>query len=138
MARSEVRWGDALGGYEFQRGIARAERRRPIDARRHERVAAAQARGTHTSIQWWVLQRLTGDRCVRCKTPRRHLVGQTLTKDHIRPVSCGGSDSILNIQPLCRPCNTAKHRLFEGAYITTEIREWVRRYAQQVVDEIRR
>ncbi len=31
-----------------------------------------------------------------------------LTKDHVQPVSKGGTDKIENIVPACRPCNHRK------------------------------
>jgi 5-methylcytosine-specific restriction endonuclease McrA len=32
-----------------------------------------------------------------------------LTADHVVPLSKGGTNSVSNIQPLCRPCNNAKY-----------------------------
>lgn len=62
--------------------------------------------GTHTSAQWEQLKRRMNYKCVKCQGLERD-VG-TLTKDHIIPVSSGGTDNITNIQPLCRKCNSTK------------------------------
>lgn len=44
--------------------------------------------------------------CVRCS--KRMQRPSLLTRDHILPVSKGGSDSLTNLQPLCRKCNSRK------------------------------
>lgn len=60
--------------------------------------------GSHTNLQWNELVERYGGRCLCCgKT------GTTLTRDHIVPVRLGGSNSIENIQPLCKSCNSKKH-----------------------------
>lgn len=48
------------------------------------------------------LRAKVGDRCAWCARRRR------LTIDHIKPLCKGGSDSIKNIQFLCKPCNSMK------------------------------
>ncbi len=60
------------------------------------------AEGTHSSEEWETVRNYWG-RCLSC--------GSTvapLCEDHIVPLCRGGSDSITNIQPLCRECNSAK------------------------------
>lgn len=60
------------------------------------------AEGSHTIEEWLAICGLARWRCLSCKKLK------PLTRDHIIPLSKGGSDYIYNIQPLCRPCNSAK------------------------------
>ncbi len=57
--------------------------------------------GRHTKKEWEDLKAQYGNQCLRCGGPN-------VIKDHVVPVKCGGSDSIENIQPLCRACNQTK------------------------------
>jgi 5-methylcytosine-specific restriction endonuclease McrA len=59
--------------------------------------------GNHTSQEWLDLCKLYGYKCLACGQ-----VGK-LTKDHIKPLSKGGTNDISNIQPLCKSCNSRKH-----------------------------
>jgi len=69
---------------------------------RSQRLATARAKGTHTDEQWNDLLESCGYHCCKCG------IDAPLVKDHIKPLYQGGSDSIDNIQPLCRKCNSAK------------------------------
>ncbi len=71
-------------------------------ARRH-RATRLGLPGTHTTVQWVELCRHFGGMCVKCGAHGK------LEEDHIIPVTVpGSSDSIENIQPLCRKCNAGK------------------------------
>lgn len=59
--------------------------------------------GAHTADEW-IAVRDTYGCCVNCGR-----MDIPLTEDHIIPLAVGGTDSIDNIQPLCRPCNEHKH-----------------------------
>lgn len=80
------------------------ERIAHLKARRYARERNAE--GSHTLEDWKLLKEKFGNRCAVCREDKK------LTKDHIQPLSKGGTDYIENIQPLCRNCNSKKHNKF--------------------------
>ncbi len=71
--------------------------------KRRRRLEAARALGTHTIEEWQALCVEFDYRCVRCGASC-----EKIHKDHVLPLYQGGSDSVDNLQPLCRRCNCAK------------------------------
>lgn len=65
----------------------------------HNKVANG---GSHSTAEWLELCELFGGVCLSC------LQSGKLTRDHVVPVSVGGTNDIENIQPLCQSCNSAK------------------------------
>ena len=60
--------------------------------------------GNHTDEEWEAKKAQYSYRCIYCgKKPK------LLTKDHIVPINSGGDNSINNIVPSCRRCNSRKH-----------------------------
>lgn len=57
-----------------------------------------------TQSEFRTLKEFYGGKCLRCGATDKEIV-----PDHVVPLSEGGSDSIDNIQPLCRGCNSWKH-----------------------------
>jgi len=62
--------------------------------------------GTHTQEQWLRVKAKQHYRCASCQQTEYQC--GPLTKDHIIPLRLGGTDSISNIQALCKSCNSSK------------------------------
>jgi len=60
--------------------------------------------------QWPILVEACENKCVRCGVAKAELHGGSLTRDHIIPRHMGGNNSISNIQPVCRNCNSSKSK----------------------------
>jgi 5-methylcytosine-specific restriction endonuclease McrA len=57
-----------------------------------------------TAAQWAAMKAHYKFRCVYCGRKQK-----LLTMDHIQPLSQGGSHTLRNIVPACRPCNSRKN-----------------------------
>jgi 5-methylcytosine-specific restriction endonuclease McrA len=95
-------WRGGVTRYEaHKRWVAKNPKRMAhLKARRYARERGAE--GNHTLEEWEELKARLNNLCANCGEAK------PLTKDHIMPLSEGGSDYISNIQPLCRNCNSRK------------------------------
>jgi len=85
--------------YVSARAAARAgERRREARER-----ATRKDIGYHTELEWQAILREHNHSCAYCQNT------ENIERDHIIPLSKGGTEMADNIQPLCRTCNRKKH-----------------------------
>jgi len=76
-----------------------------LKARRYAREKGAI--GDHSLEEWENLKIEFNNKCAFCRKQVK------LTKDHIIPLSEGGTDFIDNIQPLCKSCNSKKWKFIK-------------------------
>ena len=79
-------------------------RKKRLESKRIHRALKYGSGGRHSESEWRMLLEICGQRCLACGTFDK------LTRDHIVPLSNGGHDGIMNIQPLCWSCNSSKNR----------------------------
>lgn len=95
-------------GPEPKREYARQWRARNPDKSRAIQYASyakrKAAQGAHSPQQWDEVVRYFNGACAYCLTPT-----QVLAREHVVPLSAGGSDDIENIVPACRSCNSRKN-----------------------------
>lgn len=72
------------------------------DTKRNCKLKRRGAQGSHTENEWQDLLAKHDHKCISCGD------NKDLTRDHIIPISKGGTNFIENIQPLCRSCNSRK------------------------------
>lgn len=64
-----------------------------------------------TLRQWQIIKAIYGSRCAYCGRKVKRL-----TKDHIVPLSKGGTHTVNNIVPACKSCNLRKYVGIPGDY----------------------
>ena len=71
--------------------------------RANRRALKAGAEGSHTAADWLTILDYYDNACLKCGST------ENIHKDHIVPLSVGGSNRASNLQPLCKSCNSTKH-----------------------------
>ena len=103
----EIRWKENHPeDYKEMRRRERVKNKERINhANRMYYLRKSGAEGSFTIGEWELLKKQYGFTCPLCKRTEPNI---KLTKDHIIPLSKGGSNFIENIQPLCLGCNARK------------------------------
>lgn len=73
--------------------------------RRRSRILGCQDH--HTEQEWLIILRSHGRKCAYCRTSGTKK--NPITRDHIVPISKGGTNSARNLVPACKSCNSKKH-----------------------------
>ncbi len=77
-----------------------------VAATNRRRALKYASESTHTEEEWQELKAFYNFKCLRCGVQEPDI---KLTRDHVIPLTQGGSDSIDNVQPLCARCNSKKN-----------------------------
>lgn len=90
----------------YQREYGKANRDKLTLYTNARRARKLEAEGSHTEEEWQELKAFYNFKCLRCGKQEPDI---KLTRDHVTPLTQGGSDFIGNVQPLCARCNSKKN-----------------------------
>ena len=90
----------------YQREYGKAHRDKLTLYTNNRRARKLEAEGSHSDEQWQKLKASYDFKCLCCGRAEPEII---LTRDHVIPLTEGGSDSIDDIQPLCTHCNSKKN-----------------------------
>lgn len=106
-ARKKNRDAGRIRDREAYKNNPEVKRRKDIQAAEKNRRRRALLYGIdtqhHTEQEWQDLCERYDHRCLCCGERK------PLSRDHVIPVTSGGLDTIENIQPLCKGCNSKKN-----------------------------
>jgi 5-methylcytosine-specific restriction endonuclease McrA len=77
-----------------------------VAANNRRRALKLASEGSHTEDEWEQLKAFYDYQCLQCGKKEPDI---KLTRDHVIPLTQGGTDFIDNIQPLCVRCNSKKN-----------------------------
>ncbi len=77
-----------------------------VAASNRRRARKLASGGSHSEEEWESLKAFYDYKCLRCGKREPEI---QLTRDHVIPLTQGGTDSIDNVQPLCARCNSKKN-----------------------------
>lgn len=77
-----------------------------VAASNRRRALKYASNSTHSEEEWQELKAFYNFRCLCCGKQEPEI---KLTRDHVIPLTQGGTDSIDNVQPLCARCNSKKN-----------------------------
>lgn len=78
------------------------------NAIRRRRASKVGNGGSHTEAEWQSLAASYEFCCAACGKCPSGIWPDVLCRDHVVPLTLGGTDDISNIQPLCNLCNVTK------------------------------
>jgi 5-methylcytosine-specific restriction endonuclease McrA len=102
-------WDESEWDARRERAARAYEKERHRASLRHDRLRGAS--GRHSLEEWEAILAAHDHACVFCGATKE------ITKDHIVPISRGGTNYANNLQPLCMPCNTKKGTSMAAAHM---------------------
>ena len=102
--KSRDKYAEERNAYQREYGKENRDKLTLFTNIRRARKLAAE--GSHTDKEWQSLKAFYDYKCLCCGKREPEI---QLTRDHVIPLTKGGTDSIDNVQPLCARCNSKKN-----------------------------